>query len=357
MIVGVTRLWLPVACAVLQLVSVSTGSVGEPTAWGSAVGFAAAIAAGLSLLARHRRPLLVLGIAVAGQVVQVLVMGPVFPVVTTVAVFGVARGLLTARSPVRSAAAIGGAVLAVVLSVGLSGHLELAAPYVLMLVAGLLAGLAIEVRGARVATRRREMLSAERLRIARDLHDTVGHGMGAITVQAGAGRMAVAAGATEDATRALQAIEDTGRAVLRDVRWMVGLLREEQERPRLADVLGLVAAARRSGLQVTFEEDGQLERASDGVGEVAYRIVQEAITNVLRHSGASAVRIRVAVGTEVEVEVHDEGAAAAVADGDGNGLRGMRERAAAMGGQVKAGPDPGGGWSVRATLPVAGRVG
>jgi signal transduction histidine kinase len=200
------------------------------------------------------------------------------------------------------------------------------------------------------------MLSAERLRIARDLHDTVGHGMGAITVQAGAGRMAVAAGAAEDATRALQAIEDTGRAVLRDVRWMVGLLREEQERPRLADVPGLVAAARRSGLRVTLEEHGQLERASDGVGEVAYRIVQEAITNVLRHSGATAVRVRVAVGTDVEVEVHDEGAAAAAAGGDGNGLRGMRERAAAMGGQVKAGPDPGGGWSVRATLPVAGRV-
>jgi signal transduction histidine kinase len=90
---------------------------------------------------------------------------------------------------------------------------------------------------------------------------------------------------------------------------------------------------------------------------VAYRIVQEAITNVLRHSGAGAVRIRVAVGSDVELEVHDEGSAAGVPDGEGNGLRGMKERAAAMGGQVKAGPDPGGGWSVRATPPVAGRVG
>jgi signal transduction histidine kinase len=351
-----TRLWLPVVCAALQLVSVSTGSTTEPRAWAVAANFALAIGAGLSLLARRRAPVLVLGVAVAGQVAQVLLAGPVFPVVTTVAVFGVARGLLGARSPVRPAAAVGGSVLAIALSVALTGHLELAAPYALMLVAGLLAGLALAARAARIATQHRELVSAERLRIARDLHDTVGHGMGAITMQAGAGRMAVSAGAVEDATRALQAIEDTGRAVLRDVRWMVGLLREDRQRPRLTDVVDLVAAARRSGLQVTFEDDGQLEAASEGVGEVAYRIIQEAITNVLRHSGVAAVVVRVTVGADVRVEVRDEGPSTAVPPGEGDGLRGMRERAAAVGGWVGAGPDPGGGWSVRARLPMTGRV-
>ena len=175
-----------------------------------------------------------------------------------------------------------------------------------------------------------------------------------MTVQAGAGRMAIAAGAVEDATRAMLGIEEAGRSVLRDVRWMVGLLRDEQEQHRLSDISELVDSARRAGLQVEVEEQGDLSAASPAVGEVAYRVVQEAITNVLRHSTATEVLLRLTRTDQLTVEVHDSGAP--VADVlPGNGLRGMQERVREVGGTVEAGPDPAGGWTVVVRLPVSGR--
>jgi signal transduction histidine kinase len=156
--------------------------------------------------------------------------------------------------------------------------------------------------------------------------------------------------------RALQSIEDAGRMVLRDVRWTVGLLREGEDRPQLPDVRGLVETARRSGLDVSFNEEGNLAAASPEVGEVAYRVVQEAITNVLRHSDARSASVRLAVGREVEVEVCDQGSAGAGGTRVGNGLRGMRERVAAVGGRLEAGPLPSAGWAVRVALPAGSDV-
>jgi signal transduction histidine kinase len=238
--------------------------------------------------------------------------------------------------------------------VALSGQESLAAPFALALILAAVGGLLAAVRAGRATEARRELLHAERLRIARDLHDTVGHGVGAMTVQAGAGRMALAAGAVEDATRAMLGIEEAGRSVLRDVRWMVGLLRNEQEQHRLSDISELVDNARRAGLQVEVEEQGDLSAASPAVGEVAYRVVQEAITNVLRHSTATEVLLRLTRTDQLTVEVHDSGAP--VADVlPGNGLRGMQERVREVGGTVEAGPDPAGGWTVVVRLPVSGR--
>ena len=275
MIVGMTRWWLPLVCGLLQLVSVSVGSSTEPPGWAASVSGLLGLVAGLALVARRRYPMVVLLVAVAGQVTQVMIAQPVFPVVTTVAVFTVARSvLLTARSPVGPAAALSGAVVAVAGSVALAGQAALAAPYALLLLVGILTGLTVAVRAGRAAAARREAMHAERLRIARDLHDTVGHGLGAITVQAGAGRLAVAAGAPEEATRALQAIEEASRAVLRDVRWMVGMLRDDQDRPGVQAIGGLVDTARRAGLDVTLDADELPPSVTADTGEAAYRIVQ-----------------------------------------------------------------------------------
>jgi signal transduction histidine kinase len=235
----------------------------------------------------------------------------------------------------------------------LVGDPSLALPTVLVLVVGLVAGLLVALRRARADAERRELLSAERLRIARDLHDTVGHGIGAITVQAGAGRMAVAAGADEDATRALRAIEETARSVLREVRWTVGQLREGPERRRLSDVSELVRTARRSGLDVDFRHDGDLDSAEPDLAEAAYRVVQEALTNVRRHARArrASVRVRYAPAS-IDIEVVDDGVGAGTVAGPGHGLVGMRERLALYGGALEAGDLPTGGYRVHASLPV-----
>jgi signal transduction histidine kinase len=355
-----TRWWFPLACGLAQVVSFSVGPSTEPPGWATAASAVVGLAAGLALVARDRAPLVVLFVATVGQVVQVWVAQPVFPVVTTVAAFTVARSVLpTTTSPVGPIAALTGSVLAVAGTVALAGHPDIAAFYAVLLLLGILTGLTLAVRASRAAARRRELVHAERLRIARDLHDTVGHGIGAITVQAGAGRLAIAAGSPDDATRALTAIEDAGRAILRDVRWMVGLLREERDHVGLAGIGGLVDTARRAGLAVTRRSCGDLTAVSAAVGEAAFRIVQEAITNVLRHSAAGAAQVLLTVdGGGVELRVHDPGPARADTTGVGYGLPGMRERAATVGGRVVAGPDPDvGGWTVRVWLPVEGRPG
>jgi signal transduction histidine kinase len=215
------------------------------------------------------------------------------------------------------------------------------------------AGLLVALRAGRERQRRNQLVMTERLRIARDLHDVVGHGMGAITVQAGAARMAVAAGAVDDATRSLRDIEAAGRGVLQEVRWLVSLLREE-EHPALLHVPDLVGSARRSGLDVDFDVDGDLSRVPSGVGEAAYRIVQEALTNVLRHSRSKETLVLISVADALALDILDRGEAVEPASDvqEGNGLRGMRERAAAAGGMLTAGRGADGRWAVHAELPL-----
>jgi signal transduction histidine kinase len=178
--------------------------------------------------------------------------------------------------------------------------------------------------------------------------------MGAITVQAGAARMAVAAGAVDDATRSLRDIEAAGRDVLQEVRWLVSLLREEEDHPTLLHVPDLVGSARRSGLDVAFDVDGDLSRVPAGAGEAAYRIVQEALTNVLRHSRRKEALVSISVADALAIDILDRGE---VVDQptdieEGNGVRGMRERADAAGGMLTAGRQSDGRWSVHAELPL-----
>ncbi|MFJ2725673.1 sensor histidine kinase [Streptomyces collinus] len=242
---------------------------------------------------------------------------------------------------------------------GLLAPLPLLALYGLVVVLGALAtALARRLLGPSAAERlaaleeRTEQL-LERTRIARELHDSIGHALTVAVVQAGAAR---AAGDPEFTGRALVAIEETGRAALEDLERVLGVLRESERpvssRPTLADADRLLDSARASGAKMDAEVSGPVAAVPGPVSREGYRILQEALTNVLRHAGAVPVRVRVAVGDGTLVlEVRNPLEAAVPAPGRGSGLRGIRERAALLGGDALTGPHEG-DWRVRAELPL-----
>jgi signal transduction histidine kinase len=352
----VNRLLIPAGCVLVQMVSLNTGGRHPAGVAAGVVAAAAALLSGLALLKRDAYPVGVLGVVTVGYFVQVTLGGPVLPAMAAVATERVSRVTAESggrRSRARGLATLGAALALVAAAVLLSGNAFLAAPFGLLLLIAAYLGQFRYTRAVHEAQRRRDLVLAERLRIARDLHDVVGHGMGAITVQAGAARLAIAGGDHTAATRAVASIETAGRSVLREVRWLVGLLREDTERPGLGRVTELVSAARRSGMDVDLEVAGELDSPDTDSAEAAYRIVQEALTNVLRHSGDATARVSVRVASQIEVLVQNPVAVPGTAE-EGNGLRGVRERAEALGGSVQLGPVPG-GWTVRAALPISGR--
>lgn len=194
----------------------------------------------------------------------------------------------------------------------------------------------------------------ERNRIARELHDSIGHALTVAVVQAGAAR---AAGDPEFTDRALSAIEDTGRAALEDLERVLGVLREADRpvssRPTLAEADRLLESARTSGAKIDMEVSGPLESIPGPVSREGYRILQEALTNVLRHAGSVPVRVRVEVtDSRLALEVRNPLTAGITGPGRGSGLRGIRERAALLGGRARTGPDEG-DWQVHAELPLS----
>ncbi|MFD7154124.1 sensor histidine kinase [Kribbella sp. NPDC059898] len=200
-------------------------------------------------------------------------------------------------------------------------------------------------------------LVEERLRIARELHDTVAHAISTITVQSGTALFMLDQD-PDKAREALSAIRRTGKEALGEMRSTLGVLRSQGEpavSPEndagLARLPALLDAVRAAGLEV--EVESRVSALPEPVDHAAYRILQEALTNVLRHAGADArARIRLEqTGDALEVEVVDDGTGPSDSVG-GYGLKGMTERAAALGGQVETGAAPGGGFRIRATLPV-----
>ncbi|MFF3958867.1 sensor histidine kinase [Streptomyces sp. NPDC001890] len=199
----------------------------------------------------------------------------------------------------------------------------------------------------------------ERNRIARELHDSIGHALTVAVVQAGAAR---AANDPEFTERALAAIEETGRDALDDLERVLRVLRESGtpvgQRPTLVEADRLLDSARGSGAKIDADVTGPLEQVPGAVSREGYRILQESLTNVLRHSGTVPVRVRITVadgGLELEV-TNPLGAAtadSAAVQGGGSGLRGIRERAALLGGKAETGPHEG-EWRVRARLPLDG---
>jgi signal transduction histidine kinase len=242
-----------------------------------------------------------------------------------------------------------------------------------------LAGLAEQEAERRQAEaeRSRQAIREERVRIARELHDVVAHSLSVVTVQAGVGRKVEAAHPGE-ALRALQAVEVTGRGALEEVRRILGLLRDDDgdsEGPSLApspgleDLDELANSVRAAGIPVRLAVTADSATLPPAVALTAYRIVQEALTNVVKHArrAEAAVRVRADPGG-VWITVTDNGrgwaaapagtAAGAAADtaGSGHGILGMRERAAAFGGTLDAGPLPDGGFQVTAFLPTPGQT-
>ncbi|KOX48756.1 sensor histidine kinase [Streptomyces sp. NRRL F-7442] len=207
------------------------------------------------------------------------------------------------------------------------------------------------------AARRRA--DEERLRIARELHDVLAHSISVINVQAGVG-LALLDTDPEQARTALTTIKDQSKEALGEVRQVLGTLRTPGDAPRapapgLDRLPELVEQAASAGL--TVEVAGDPPRLPPGAGLAAFRIVQEALTNVVRHSGSRSARVRIDAdrGT-LRLCIDDDGpAAGAEAGGSGNGLAGMRERAAALGGTIEAGPRPDGGFRVLAALPIDAR--
>ncbi len=232
---------------------------------------------------------------------------------------------------------------------------------VIALVLGEVVKLRLERRAARAAAREDEVArraQEERLSIARELHDVLAHSISLINVQAGVA-LHVMDERPEQARESLTAIRDASRDALQEVRAALGTLRGAGEgaprspAPTLDDLDELASRASAGGVRVTTEVTGERRPLPPGVDRAAYRIVQEAVTNVHRHAGAGTASVHVDYGDWLTVQVDDDGRGGAPdPDGLGSGIAGMRERAAAAGGSLEAGPRPGGGFRVRARLPL-----
>jgi signal transduction histidine kinase len=208
-------------------------------------------------------------------------------------------------------------------------------------------------------------IEAERARIAGELHDVVTHNVSVMVVQAGAARMALAS-SPDEATEALHSVEASGRTAIAELRNLLGVLSppgtEGALRPQpglgeLDELIGRLAAA---GLSVDLRVQGTPRPLPPGADLAAYRVVQEALTNVLRHAGRAATSVMVHWGEKLVITVSNSGgpavrvasAGGTTAEQPGRGLLGLRERLLLYGGELDAGPRPGGGWQVRAVMPV-----
>jgi len=213
-------------------------------------------------------------------------------------------------------------------------------------------------RADRLERANAEAVAGERARIARELHDVIAHSVSVMTVQAGAARLLL----DEDPDRArapLLAVEETGREALAEMRRLLGILRGDDERaalapqPSIARIDALAEQVRTAGLPVDVRVEGEPRPLSPGVDLAAYRVVQEALTNALKHAGAARACVDLRYrDTALELAIVDDGRAPANGAGAGHGIVGMRERVSLYGGELRAGPRRDGGFEVRATLPL-----
>ena len=205
----------------------------------------------------------------------------------------------------------------------------------------------------------REAVAEERARIARELHDVVAHEMTVMTIQAAAAKRVVSSDPAQ-AAEALAAIEEAGHDALTEMRRLLGLLRPDEPaadmspQPGLARLEALVAQMDEAGLAVTVETSGEPEPLATGIDLNVYRIIQESLTNSLRHGGpGNAATVRLSYQPDrIDVEIADKGRGAAASDtGGGHGLLGMKERVMLLDGEFTAGPRRGGGFVVKASIP------
>lgn len=210
-------------------------------------------------------------------------------------------------------------------------------------------------RGARAAA------WGERSRIARELHDVIAHSVSVMVIQAGGARM-VMDSEPDRADTSLRLVERAGRDALAEMRRLLGVLDAGEDRralepqPGLADIEDLLARTRAAGLAIELRVEGDATSVSPALDLCAYRIVQEALTNAIKHAGAASARVRLHWSADaLELEIADDGRGPIATNGSsgGHGIAGMRERAALHGGSMQAGTNPDGGFAVRAQLPLA----
>lgn len=201
----------------------------------------------------------------------------------------------------------------------------------------------------------------ERVRIARELHDVVAHSVSVMVVQAGAGRRVLDRNPAQ-AAEALAVVESTGRNALDELRRLLGVLRHEQGAPAIepqptaGDLAALVEQWRDAGMDVELDLEDEPRELPAGIGLTVYRIVQEALTNVMKHAGPARAHVTVRYDDAVHIEVTDDGRGNRPHDdvpSSGQGLIGMRERVELFGGTLVIGARPGGGFRVRATIPLS----
>lgn len=321
----------------------------EADGWWVLVCLVAATASGVALVWRRRHPELVMLAGLAGSAV-LLLLAPygLFPVAALAAMWA----LTVARPPRRSLPALAG-VLAVTTLAWRDSLVEDVGFAMVVAVAVWALAEAVRSRRAAIVEASRRAVGEEQARIARDLHDVIAHSVSVIVVQAAAADD-VFDSRPDQARTALRSIEAAGRETLGELRQLLGAV--SAPAPGLGRLGELAEPLRAAGLEVAVHrEDAAGPALPAGVDSSAYRIVQEALTNTLRHARATraSVTIRQVDGT-LELDVRDDGRGpATAARGGGRGLPGMRERAAMLGGTLDAGPLPGGGFRVSARLPVS----
>jgi signal transduction histidine kinase len=337
------------------------------------------VLAAVPMVARRRYPLAVLAAEVPLLLACLAVAHPNRAAVgiTMLLVFTVGLEGGRARSLLVGAVMALLVAVAVVVTGQREGPVDFIA-YVSLVLGALLAGETLRARQAlqralaEEAVRASEAAAqhhfdAERLVLAHELHDVVGHTLVAINVRAAAAARRARKGGAADGTAALDEIASVSAEALDELRTTLKALRSAQDGPAplhpvqdLAGLSSLIAGVEEAGLSVRLEMAGTPADLPPPVGHAGYRIIQEGLTNVLRHSTARQALVRVEAGhRRVLIEVLDEGerhpsADLAVGQTAGHGLAGMRERAVALGGNCEAGPTDGAGWRVRAEIPVAG---
>ncbi|WP_174533607.1 sensor histidine kinase [Micromonospora chalcea] len=364
------RLWpdalLTVALLAIGLVGTAPAGVNQGVDAGPGA-YPLVVVAALVVAVRRRRPLVTLAVVTVATTAYLVLGYPYGPILLS---FFVAVYTVAAHRPVRDAAVAGAGALAALLayvlfgtrSPGLVGLMPVAAWVVVPFAAGVTARLSREAAARNRTDEARRLADAERLRVAREVHDVVGHGLAAIHLQAEIA-LHLLDRRPEQAEAALTAISRTSKEALDELRVTLTVVRREEGADERAPAPGLdqlphlrerLAGA---GVPVTVEVTGAPLALPVAVDLAAYRVVQEALTNVLRHAGpaTAAVRVGYAPG-EVTVEVTDTGRGrsrdAAPEPSGGSGLAGMRERVTALGGTFSAGPAAPGGFRVHATLPL-----
>jgi len=378
---------LAAALTVLALVSFVTGER-TPTQPRDAdvLGAALVVIAAASLAVRRRWPLTVLVLAAGSTTVLYAFDYPDsgLPLVVLIGLYSVAAHCDRRTTLLATAALVAAIVVVVAPASGMDGG-TLAGTIAVFLVAAVWGDRKkvedayheqLELRAAEKERERievaRRAVGEERLRIARELHDVVAHAMSVVAVQSGVGAHVIDR-RPEEAKRILQTISDTSRASLGEMRRLLGVLRADPEAadpyeggaldqlapaPGLGALDELIGRVADAGVPVEATVEGERTAVPAGVDLAAYRIVQEALTNVLKHAGRARARVLVryehqAVHLEVLDVGWDAGSSLLARSGSGQGLVGMRERAALYGGELDAGPLVGGGYRVAATLRFA----